>query len=74
MKCPNCGVSDAGEDPHVFNNLGGKQRYRECNTRRYECTNCGQRFLSVERYLREIVQRQDDESEEIPTLPTYDAD
>jgi transcriptional regulator NrdR family protein len=57
MKCPKCKTSDSEDAPHVFRNLGGKRRHPKSNTRRYECTSCGHRFVSVETYLRDIASK-----------------
>jgi transcriptional regulator NrdR family protein len=55
MRCPECQNSDANGETYLFRNLGGKRRYAGFNTRRYECTDCGHRFMSVERYHRDII-------------------
>lgn len=62
MKCKSCGATDARGNTHIFRNLGGKRRYHESNTRRYECSNCGHRFLSVETYHRDILPTESEES------------
>lgn len=67
MKCRNCGATDARGDHRVFQNLGGKRRYHESNTRRYECLECGHRFVSVETYHRDVLRPEEDER--IPRLP-----
>jgi len=52
MQCPQCESED-------LNNLGGKRKYDNFDTRRYECGECGNRFMTLEKYHRPIRQHPD---------------
>lgn len=60
MTCDRCGISDADGNPYVFKNLGDKKRYASGNTRRYECTSCGHRFVTMESYHRHVIRQPSD--------------
>ncbi len=57
MRCPQCknkGFIPTDDVARPLHNLGGKEKFAGFDLRRYVCMQCGHRFLTVEKYHRDI--------------------